>query len=71
MKAIAVKRKMNMRIKIMINSNINEEISSFNNLGYKITVTNNRDLEIEMKTFNQMCSTMRKLNKMRCTDGIL
>jgi hypothetical protein len=42
---MTVKGKMNMRTKTVINSNIIEQINSFNYLGYTITVTNNRDLE--------------------------
>jgi hypothetical protein len=40
-----------------------EQVTSFNYLGYTITVTNNRDLEIKINRSNQMCSTIgRTLN---------
>jgi hypothetical protein len=56
---MAVKVKMNVRTKIRINNNIPDLANSFNCSGYTITVTNNRDLEIQMNTFNEMCSTAR------------
>jgi hypothetical protein len=41
-----MKGKINMRTKRVINNNITEQINSFSCLGYKITATNNTDLEI-------------------------
>jgi hypothetical protein len=55
---IAVKGK-NVRTKILKNNHIIEQVNSFNYLGYAVTVTNNRDLEIKMNTFSQMCCTTR------------
>jgi hypothetical protein len=43
-----MKGKTNVRTKTVINNNIIEQVNSFNNLGYTITVTKNRDLEIKM-----------------------
>jgi hypothetical protein len=57
---MAVKRKMNVRTKIVINNNISEQINSCNYLGYAITATDNRDLEIKINGFNQMRSTTRR-----------
>jgi hypothetical protein len=37
--------------------------NSFNYLGYTVTVTNNRDLEIKMHIFNRICGTIQLLNK--------
>jgi hypothetical protein len=54
---MAMKRMMNMRTKIVINNNI-IEVNSFNCSEYTIRVSNNRDLEIKMNRFNQMCSTI-------------
>jgi hypothetical protein len=59
-KAMAVKGKMNVRSKIVINSNIMEQLNSFNYVRYTITVSNSRDLEIKMNRFNQMCSTIHR-----------
>jgi hypothetical protein len=40
-----------------------EQVTSFNYIGYTITVTNNRDLEIKMNRSHKMCSTVgRTLN---------
>jgi hypothetical protein len=39
---MAVKGKMNVRTKIVINDHIIEPVNTFNYLGYTITVTNNR-----------------------------
>jgi hypothetical protein len=47
----------------VINNNISDQVNNFNYLGYTITVTNNRDLEIKMNRFNQICSPIRILNK--------
>jgi hypothetical protein len=44
----------------VINNNIIEEVNSFDYLGYAITVSNDRDLEIKMNIVNQMCSTIRR-----------
>jgi hypothetical protein len=38
-----------MRLHIVINNHIVEQVNGFNYLGYKSTVTNNGDLEIQMK----------------------
>jgi hypothetical protein len=57
--AIKYSRKI-VRIKIVINNNIIEQVNSFNYLEYTITASNNTDLEIKMNRFNQMCSTMRR-----------
>jgi hypothetical protein len=62
-KAMAMKGKMNARTKIVINNNIIEQVNSFSYLGYKITVPNNRDFEINWNRFNQMCSTIRRTLK--------
>jgi hypothetical protein len=56
-KARAMKGKIKVRTKIVI-KNILEKVNSFNYLGHTITVCNNTDLEIKMKRFNQMCSTI-------------
>jgi hypothetical protein len=45
-KAMAVKGKMNVRTKIVINNHTIEEENSFNYLGYTITVRSKIDLEI-------------------------
>jgi hypothetical protein len=50
---------MNVESKVVINNNIIEQVNSFNYLGFTITVSNNRDLEIEMRRLNQKCSTIR------------
>jgi hypothetical protein len=55
---MALKGTMNVRTRILIN-NIIEQLNSFNYLGYTITVSNNRDLEIKRNRFNQICSTIR------------
>jgi DNA modification methylase len=59
---MAMKGKMNVRTKIVINNNILEQVNSFNYLGCIITVYNNTDLEIKRNRFNQMCSTIRTMN---------
>jgi hypothetical protein len=59
---MAVKGKLNVRNKSVINNNIIERVNSTSYLGYTITVTNNRDLETKVNRFNQMCSTIRTLN---------
>jgi hypothetical protein len=59
-KAMAMKGKTNVRTKIVINNHIIELLNNFNYLGYTITVTNHRDLEIKMSRFNQLCSTVRR-----------
>jgi hypothetical protein len=72
-KAMAMKEKMNVRTKIVINNNIIEQANRFNYLGYIITVSKNRDLEIQNR-FNQICNTIGKKlsNKTRKeTDKIL
>jgi hypothetical protein len=43
-------------------SRIIEQVNNFNYLGYTITATSNRDLEVKMNRFNQMCRTIRTLN---------
>jgi hypothetical protein len=53
-----MKREMNVRTRTVINNNIIEHINSFNYLGYTITVTNNRHLEIKLNRFNQTCRTI-------------
>jgi hypothetical protein len=58
-KAMAVKVKMNVRTKIVINNNITDQANSFNCLRHTVTVTNNRDLEIKTNRFNQMCNAVR------------
>jgi hypothetical protein len=40
--AMAMKAKINVRTKIVINNNIIEHVNSFNYLGYTITASNNR-----------------------------
>jgi hypothetical protein len=42
-KATAVKGKMNVRTKIVINNNTTEQVSSFNYLGHTIKLTNKID----------------------------
>jgi hypothetical protein len=59
---MAMKGKMNVRTKIAIN-NTTDQVNSFNYLGYTLTASNNRDLGIKLNRFNQMCSTIRTLNK--------
>jgi hypothetical protein len=44
-------------------SHIIEQVKIFNDLGYTITVRNNRDLEVKMKNFTHMGSTIRTLNE--------
>jgi hypothetical protein len=44
-KAMTMEGKMSVRIKIMINDHITEEVNSFNYLGYTIRVTNNTNFE--------------------------
>jgi hypothetical protein len=56
---------MNERTKTVINNNIIEQANNFNYLGYTITASNNRYLEIKRNRFKQMCSTIRTLNKTR------
>jgi hypothetical protein len=61
---MALKGKMNVRTKTIINNDITKHVNSFNYLGYIITATKNRNLEIKINKFNQMCSTIRTtLNK--------
>jgi hypothetical protein len=48
-----MKRKMNVRNKIVINNYIIEEINSSNYLLYSITATNNTNLEIKMNNIIQ------------------
>jgi hypothetical protein len=43
-------------------SYIIELVKNVNGLGYTITVTNNRDLEVKMNRFTQMGSTIRTRN---------
>jgi hypothetical protein len=62
-KAKAMQRGMNVRTKIVIN-NIIEQVNSFNYLGYTITVSSNRGLEMKVNRFNQMFSIiLRTLSK--------
>jgi hypothetical protein len=49
---------MKVRTKIVINNNIIKEVNSFNYLEYTIRVSDNRDLEIKINRFNEMCSTI-------------
>jgi hypothetical protein len=56
--AMAMKGKMNVMTKILINNNIIAQENIFNDLGYAITVSNNRDLEMKVNRFNQMCRTI-------------
>jgi hypothetical protein len=44
----------------VINNNISEQVNSFIYIGYTI-VTNNRDLEKKINRFNQLCSTIRRI----------
>jgi hypothetical protein len=57
-KTKAMKGKTNMRTKIVINNNIIGQVNTFNYLGYTITLSNNRDLEIKVNRFNQMGKTV-------------
>jgi hypothetical protein len=72
---IAMKGKINVRTKILINSHVIKQVNSFNYLGHEITVTSNRDLEIKINIFNQMCCkikrTLNNKTKKRDTDKIL
>jgi hypothetical protein len=56
---VAVIGEMTVRTKIMINNHIIEQINGSDYLRYTIPATNNRDLEIKMNIFNQMCGTVR------------
>jgi hypothetical protein len=65
-KAMAMKGKMNLRTKIVIDNNIFKQVNSFNYLGHTIIATNNIYLEITMNRLNEKCSTIRgKLNNER------
>jgi hypothetical protein len=71
---MALKGKVNVRSKIVLNNHIIEQENSFNYLGYTIAVTNNKDLEIKLNRFHQMCGTVRiTLNRKtrKETDNIL
>jgi hypothetical protein len=59
---MAMKGKMNVITKIVINNYIIEQVNSFNYLGYTVKATNNRHLEIKMNKFNLMFITIRTLN---------
>jgi hypothetical protein len=48
-KMMALKGKVNVRSKIVLNNHIIEQVNSFNYLGYTIAVTNNKDLETKIK----------------------
>jgi hypothetical protein len=61
MKMMALKGKVNVRSKIVLNNHIIEQVNSFNYLGYTIAVTNNKDLEIKLNRFHQMCGTIRRM----------
>jgi hypothetical protein len=64
MKMMALKGKVNVRSKIVLNNHIIEQVNSFIYLGYTIAVTNDKDLEIKLNRFHQMCGTIRRmLNK--------
>jgi hypothetical protein len=47
---------MNVTTKIMTNNKIIEQVNTSNYIGYTITATNDRDLEIKTNKFNQMCN---------------
>jgi hypothetical protein len=46
----------------IVENHIIEQVNSSNYLGYSITETNDKDLEIKMSRFNKTCSTIRTLN---------
>lgn len=56
--AVAMIWKMNVRTKTAKNNNIIAQINIFNYLGYTITVSSNRNLEMKVNRFNQVCSTI-------------
>jgi hypothetical protein len=56
--AMARKGKMNVRTKRVKNNNIIAQVNIFNYLGCTFTVSSNRDLEMKVNRFNQMCSTI-------------
>jgi hypothetical protein len=60
-KTMVLKGKVNMRPKIVLNNHTIEEVNSFNYLGYTIAITSNKDLEIKLNRFHQMCGTIRRI----------
>jgi hypothetical protein len=62
-KKMALKGNVNVRQKIVLNNNIIEQENSLIYSGYTIAVTN-KNLEIKLSRFHQMCGTIRRtLNK--------
>jgi hypothetical protein len=55
-KAIAMRGKINVKTKIITNNNIIGKENSCYYLGYKITASNSKNLEIKVNRYNQMCS---------------
>jgi hypothetical protein len=53
-KTIAMKGKMNIRTKTVINNHVIEQINSCNYVGYTFTVSNNRYLEINKKFWEEL-----------------
>jgi hypothetical protein len=53
-KTMALKGKVNVKSKIVLNNHIIEQVNSFSYLGYTIAVTNNKDLEVTLNRFHQM-----------------
>jgi hypothetical protein len=63
---VALKGKVNVRSKIVLNNHIIKQINSFNCLGYAVAVTINKDSEIKLNSFHQVCGTIRRtLNKIK------
>jgi hypothetical protein len=56
-----------MNSKTVINNDIIEKVNSSNYLGYNSRMTNNREIEIKLKRFNQIYGIIRRTlnNKMR------
>jgi hypothetical protein len=63
---MALKGKVNVISQTVLNNNVIEQVNRFNYLGYTIAVTNNKDLEIKLNKFHEMCgATRRTLNKQK------
>jgi hypothetical protein len=70
-KTMALKGKVNVRLKVVLNNNVIEQVNSLNYLGYTVAVTNNRDLETELNRCHQMCGTTRRTLDKKTKDKIL
>jgi hypothetical protein len=55
------------KAEIVVNNNISKQVNSFNYLGNTIRISNNRDLDINVKRYNRKYSTIRRtrINKTR------